>query len=398
MSARRRICVVTGTRAEYGLLKPTMERLRNAPEAELQLIVTGAHLAPGFGRTVDAIRADGFGINAEVDMLLDADSRWACASSVGLGLIGMASALQRMEPNFVLLLGDRYEILAAAQAAFFGHIPVGHIHGGEVTLGALDECIRHAVTKLSRLHFVSTAEHRRRVIQMGEAPAMVHNVGAPGLECIAGLALDERAALETRIGGKLGSPLILMTYHPATVGGEDPGAGIEAVIEVLADYPDATIIATGSNADHGGRAIMARLEAARARLGERFHLAQSLGQLGYLSAMRHADVVLGNSSSGIIEAPTMGVPTVNIGSRQDGRPRGPSVIDCAPDAAAIRAAVDLALSKESAALARQRINPYASRDTEVSRRIVELLLSADLKALRGPKPFHDVQFVIAGEV
>ena len=392
MTDPRRICVVTGTRAEYGLLQPTMTRLRDADSSELRVLVTGTHLSPGFGNTVESIRADGFDVDAEVELVLDSDSPWASASSVGVGLISMAGALRHMSPDLVVVLGDRFEILAAAQAAFFGGVPVAHIHGGEVTLGAQDECIRHAVTKLSRLHLVSTEEHRRRVIQLGEAPDTVHNVGAPGIECIATLALDDRDAFAKRIGVSLGRPVVLLTYHPVTQGDEDPTEGIEAILTALEQYPEAVIIASGSNADAGGRAIQARLNSAAQELGPRLHLTASLGQVGYLSAMRHADVVIGNSSSGVIEAPSMGVPTVNVGVRQDGRPRAASVIDCAPQAAAIGEALKRALSGEMVALAGRRDNPYASQGTDVSARIVDALMNADLERLRGPKMFYDVSF------
>jgi UDP-hydrolysing UDP-N-acetyl-D-glucosamine 2-epimerase len=367
--------------------------------SRLQIVATGAHLSPAFGRTVDVIRSDGFRVDAEVDMLVDSDSNWGTACAIGLGTIGMANALRALAPDLVVVLGDRYEVLAAAQAAYVGRVPIAHIHGGEVTQGSLDDGFRHAVTKLASLHFVSSEEHRRRVVQLGEPPQRVHNVGAVGLENIARLGLDDLGEFERRIGRKLGRPAILMTYHPATACDEDPVATVDAIASALEGSPGATIIATGSNADPGGRAIDARLRELEQRFPGRLFFNTSLGQRGYLSAMRHCDLVLGNSSSGLIEAPSMGKPTVNIGQRQAGRQRAPSVIDCAASASAIRDAVERALSPAFLQLASRRENPYASAGLDVSRHIVEVLESVDPAELRRPKGFFDVSFDLpaAGE-
>jgi len=399
MSDRRRLLFVTGTRAEYGLLYWTMKRVLESERSRLQIVATGAHLSPAFGRTVDVIRSDGFRVDAEVDMLVDSDSNWGTACAIGLGTIGMANALRALAPDLVVVLGDRYEVLAAAQAAYVGRVPIAHIHGGEVTRGSLDEGFRHAVTKLASLHFVSSEEHRRRVVQLGEPPQRVHNVGAVGLENIARLGLDDLGEFERRIGRKLGRPAILMTYHPATACDEDPVATVDAIASALDASPGATIIATGSNADPGGRAIDARLRELEQRFPGRLSFNTSLGQRGYLSAMRHCDLVLGNSSSGLIEAPSMGKPTVNIGQRQAGRQRAPSVIDCAADANAIRDAVERALSPAFLQLASRRENPYASAGLDVSRHIVEVLESVDPAELKRPKGFFDVSFDLpaAGE-
>lgn len=392
MNGRRRLLFVTGTRAEYGLLYWTMKRVLESEYSQLQVVATGAHLSPAFGRTIDVIRNDGFHVDAEVDMLVDSDSHWGTACAIGLGTIGMANVLRTLAPDLVVVLGDRYEMLAAAQAAYVGRVPIAHIHGGEVTRGSLDEGFRHAVTKLASLHFVSSEEHRRRVIQLGEPPWRVHNVGAVGLENIFRLELDELEEFERRIGRGLGRPVILMTYHPATACDEDPVGTLDAIASALDGVPDATIIATGSNADPGGRAIDARLRELEKRFRGRLYLGTSLGQRGYLSAMRHCDVVLGNSSSGLIEAPSMGKPTVNIGQRQAGRQRAPSVLDCAADANAIRDAIERALSPASRQLASRRENPYASAGLEVSRHVVDVLESIDSAELRRPKGFFDVSF------
>lgn len=392
MSDRRRLLFVTGTRAEYGLLYWTMKRVLESERSRLQIVATGAHLSPAFGRTVDVIRSDGFRVDAEVDMLIDSDSNWGTACAMGLGTIGMANALRALAPDLVVVLGDRYEVLAAAQAAYVGRVPIAHIHGGEVTRGSLDEGFRHAVTKLASLHFVSSEEHRRRVVQLGEPPQRVHNVGAVGLENVARLGLDDLGEFERRIGRKLGRPAILMTYHPATACDEDPVATVDAIASALEGSAGATIIATGSNADPGGRAIDARLRELEPRFPGRLFFNTSLGQRGYLSAMRHCDLVLGNSSSGLIEAPSMGKPTVNIGQRQAGRQRAPSVIDCAANASAIRDAVERALSPAFLQLASRRENPYASAGLDVSRHIVDVLESVDPAELRRPKKFFDVSF------
>lgn len=399
MSDRRRLLFVTGTRAEYGLLYWTMKRVLESERSQLQIVATGAHLSPAFGRTVDVIRSDGFRVDAEVDMLVDSDSNWGTACAIGLGTIGMANALRALAPDLVVVLGDRYEVLAAAQAAYVGRVPIAHIHGGEVTRGSLDEGFRHAVTKLASLHFVSSEEHRRRVVQLGEPPQRVHNVGAVGLENIARLGLDDLGEFERRIGRKLGRPAILMTYHPATACDEDPVATVDAIASALDASPGATIIATGSNADPGGRAIDARLRELEQRFPGRLFFNTSLGQRGYLSAMRHCDLVLGNSSSGLIEAPSMGKPTVNIGQRQAGRQRAPSVIDSAANASDIRDAVERALSPAFLQLASRRENPYASAGLDVSRHIVDVLESVDPAELKRPKGFFDVSFDLpaAGE-
>jgi UDP-N-acetylglucosamine 2-epimerase (non-hydrolysing) len=392
MADRRRIAVVSSTRADYGLLFWILNELKRSPITELQLIATGTHLSPAFGHTIDQIRADGFDVASEVDLLIDGDTGWASATSAGIGVIGLGNSFRSLRPDLVLLLGDRYEILASAFAAFMARIPIAHLHGGEVTTGALDDGIRHAISKLSRLHLVSTAEHSRRVIQMGEQADWVHVVGAPGVETIARLAAEDRAALEKRVGHAIGTRLFLLTYHPATVAKEDPIATIEAILSAIEAFPDATVIATGSNADPGGRAVFARLREAESRFANRLRLHESLGQTGYLSALQLADVVIGNSSSGIIEAPSCGTPTVNIGARQDGRPRAPSVIDSASDRGAIKAAIEKALSPAMQEQACRRENPYAVAGLDIASRTVQLLTTVNLEAMRAAKPFVDLEF------
>lgn len=390
MADARRIAVVTSTRADYGLLRWTMQSLKDDTRAQLQVIGTGTHLSSAFGRTIDAIRHDGFEIAAEVDMPLDGTDGFASAEAAGLVMIGMARALRRLGSHIVLVLGDRFEILASVQAAYLGRIPVAHIHGGEVTAGAFDDGSRHAITKLARLHLTSTEEHRQRVIQLGEDPAWVHNVGAPGLETFQRIAPDDRETYERHVGIRSGSPAILLTYHPATAADEDPATSMQAVVDALSAFPEASIVATGSNADPGGRQAMATLKAASDRFGGRLVIRESLGQRHYVNALAHSDVIVGNSSSGIIEAPSAGIPTVNVGARQQGRPRAASVIDCAANPEAIRGAISSALEPSFRALARMRQNPYGGRDLGIGKTIADLLLRTDLTEMRAAKPFVDI--------
>lgn len=388
-SQPRRIAIVTGTRADYGHLRWLVAETASDAAAELLLITTGTHHSAAFGMTINDILADGYVPVDHVDLLVDGDSDVAVAKSTGLGVLGFTESLRSLRPDVLVVLGDRYEVFAAATAALLLHIPIAHIHGGEVTSGALDDNIRHALTKLSGLHFVATEAYARRVLQLGEDPRCVHVVGAPGLENFRRLTLDDRAAFERRLGSPLGHPTFLLTYHPATAVDEDPLVTIETICRVLADYDDGLILATGSNADAGGRSVNRRLVELGRDLGVRMHFDLSLGQTGYLSALTHCDAVVGNSSSGIIEAASAGSPSVNIGRRQEGRLRGPTVIDCGADVDAIADAVEQALGHEMQALAAQKKNPYAAHGYDIARAILDILLGTDLGSLRN-KVFHDL--------
>lgn len=385
----RRIAVVTSTRADYGLLRWTMQSLKDDSRAELQVIATGTHLSPAYGNTVDAIEQDGFVIAGRVEMSLDDRDGLANAEAAGQVLSRIALEFRRLDPDLVLLLGDRFEILAAAQAAYLGRLPIAHIHGGEITKGAVDDGTRHAITKLARLHLTSTEEHRRRVLQLGEDPAFVHNVGAPGIENLRRFKVDSKDAFESSIGLRLGRPAILLTYHPATASNEDPAAAMTAILDAIAAFPEATILATGSNVDAGGRLAMGALHAAATRFGNRIVIKDSLGQRNYTNALFHHDVVVGNSSSGIIEAPSAGTPTVNVGLRQDGRPRAASVIDCRPQVEDIRNAISQAMAPRVRELARTRQNPYAGQGNDIGRTIAGLLLQYELAELKAAKLFVD---------
>jgi UDP-hydrolysing UDP-N-acetyl-D-glucosamine 2-epimerase len=340
----RRICVVTGTRAEYGLLYWLMKEIVADPQLDLQLIVTGMHLSPEFGSTYKLIEQDGFKINEKVEMILSSDSPVGIGKSMGLGLISFTEALQRLSPNIIVVLGDRYEILAAAQAALVLNIPIAHLAGGEITEGALDNAMRHCITKLSHLHFVSAEEYRRRVIQMGEMPDKVFNYGTIGLDNIRRLKLMTREELEQSMSFALGSLNFLVTYHPVTMQDDENESHIDELLLSLERYPQARIIFTLPNSDAGGRLITERIHEYVQRNSEQAVSFISMGQIRYLSALREVDVVIGNSSSGIIEAPYFKTPTVNIGIRQQGRLKADSIIDCSNQRDSIVSAIDRALS------------------------------------------------------
>ena len=379
----QRICVVTGSRAEYGLLYWVLHDLRASAGVELQLVVTGMHLVREFGYTVDQIERDGFDISRRVDMLLAGDTKSGIAKSIGLGVIGLSDAFEQLQPDLVVLLGDRFEILAAAQACLVHNIPVAHIAGGDTTEGAFDESIRHAITKMAHLHLVTNELSARRVRQLGEDPRRIHVVGSPGLDHLRRRALLGRAELEQALGAPLGARNLLVTFHPVTL---EAGQGEEQFTELLtaldAQPAGTTIWCTRPNADTGGRAIAAALDTWAAAHPHRVHVYASLGQLRYLSLMAQVDAVVGNSSSGLYEAPSFGVPTVDIGDRQRGRLAAPSVIHCAPQREAIRAAVERATALDCS----QVVNPYG--DGRSAPRIVELLRSLPPAAELLKKTFH----------
>lgn len=360
----RTICVVTGTRAEYGLLTNVMREIQKHPNLQLQVVACAAHLSEQHGMTVNQIIADGFNVDAQVEMLNDAhDSQLAVAKAVAKGVAGFADVFNALQPDCVLLLGDRYEILAAAETALLLNIPIAHIHGGEVTEGAVDEAIRHAITKMATLHFTAAEAYQNRVIQMGEQPDSVFNVGAPGLDVIQTLPKLSQAELEQDLNLNLSRPVCLVTYHPVTW---SKGKGLEALnalFKALDNQQNATVIWTGANADEQGQQINQAVQEWVQSSSLNALFVTSLGSQRYLSLMALADTVIGNSSSGIIEAPAMGVPTVNIGSRQQGRLRSPSVIDCDDSQAAIESALQKALSADFQKLAQQKLSVYGSGQT-----------------------------------
>lgn len=383
----RRIAVVTATRAEYGLLRGLLTAVRADPALSLQTVVTGTHLEERFGHTVEEIRADGFAIDAEVPLGLTGDSGLDAALALARGLDGMARAFDRLRPDLVVVLGDRFEILGPVQAALLQRIPVAHIHGGELTEGVIDDAVRHAVTKMASLHCVAAEIFARRVRQLGEPPERIFVVGAPGVDAVATLEFLPRDRIAADLDLELGAPLILATYHPETLGDLPPAQAIAELLAALDGIPEARIVFTGVNADPGHDAVSAAIAAfAEARPG-RVRFRESLGQRRYLSLMRLADAVVGNSSSGIIEAPAAGVPTVNIGDRQKGRPRAASVIDCGPGRAAIAAALARALDPAfKAGIAGQAL-PYGGGGAAT--RIKDILATVPLAGLVR-KPFIDI--------
>ncbi len=376
----RKICVVTGTRAEYGLLRWVMEGIRQAPELELQVVATGMHLSPEFGLTYREIEKDGFSINRKVEMLLSSDTATGVAKSMGLGLIGFGDALQDLQPDLMLVLGDRFEIFAAVAAALMARIPVAHLHGGETTEGAFDEAIRHSITKMSHLHFVAAEEYRQRVIQLGEHPDRVFLVGGLGIDNIKRLKLLDREALEDALGFKLGKKNLLITFHPVTLEHSTSAQQMAELLAALDRLDDTHLIFTMPNADTDGRALFSLIETFVAtHPNARAYV--SLGQLRYLSCIQHVDGVVGNSSSGILEVPSFHKGTINIGDRQRGRIKAKSIIDCQPEKEAISNAIRKLYSSEFIELLKQVRNPYGTggaSDTIVNN-IIKFPLNMTLK-------------------
>ena len=378
----RTIAVVTGGRADYGLLFWPMREIAADPALALALIVTGSHLEPGYGMTVERIEADGFEIAHRVPIALDDDSPSGIARSMGLCLAGMVEAFAVASPDIVMLLGDRYEIFAAAQAAMLLNLPIAHIAGGDITEGAIDDVIRHAITKMAHLHFATNEEAGRRIVQMGEAPERVHVTGSPGLDHLVRETPMARAELEASLGHELRARNILMTFHPVTLEPDGGLAQLDALLAALDGLgPEVAIWITRPNADGGGQAIAARIDAWAAGRPNVF-IYTSLGQARYLGLLAAADVIVGNSSSGYYEAPSFGTPTVDVGNRQQGRLRGPSIFQCDGQAEAIGAAIGRAMAFDR----RQAVNPYG--DGRSAERIVALLKQAPPRPELLRKRFH----------
>lgn len=358
----RKICVVTGSRAEYGLLSGIMRAIDNDPELTLQIIATNMHLSPEFGLTYREIERDGFRIDKKVEMLLSSDTANATAKSVGLGFIGFADAYEDLKPDMILVLGDRYEIISAVSTALFYKIPVAHLHGGEITEGAYDDCIRHAITKMSHLHFTSTEEYRRRVIQLGEAPDRVFNVGAPGIENIKKVPLMGKAELEASLDGfTFGDKSLLVTYHPVTLENSTARQQIENLLAALDEIPEYKVIFTLPNSDTDGRIIISTINDYVAKHSDRAVAYPSLGLKRYLSALQFVSAAVGNSSSGIIEVPSFGIPTLNIGDRQRGRLAAASVVNCGTGKEDIGKGLSKILSAE---FKQEKVeNPYEGKNT-----------------------------------
>jgi len=375
----RRVCVFTGSRAEYGLLAPILRRIQQSDRLELQLIVAGSHLSRLHGHTIDQVRGDGFRIDATIEMVFASDTPVAATKSVGVALLDLAVQLDRLRPDVLVVLGDRFELLALCSAGLLLGIPIAHVHGGELTEGAFDDAVRHAVTKLSHLHFPAADEFARRIIQMGESPNRVHVVGAPGLDTLRSIRLLGRSDLEAVLGYSLLSPIALVTYHPATIPGEDPATVSANILEAVRSLPFGTIITGTPNADPRFGQVWTALEAAAA-LDARIRPTPSVGHEAFLSLMALADVIVGNSSSAIIEAPALRVPAVLVGRRQDGRPRASSVVDCDTSVDAIRTALETVLTSEFLDSMADIPSPY-DRGVSAADAIVRVLEQADPRSL-----------------
>jgi len=341
----RKICVITGTRAEFGLLRPLIELIANDNELQLQLIATGMHLSPEFGYTLNEITEAGFMVDKKVECLLSSDSSIGVSKTIALAISGFADALAELTPDLVVVLGDRTEILGAVIATAMVNIPIAHLHGGETTEGAYDEAIRHSITKFSHLHFTSTEAYRKRVIQLGEHPDTVFNVGAIGLDAIKKLPLLDKASFEQAIGFKLKERNILITYHPVTLEKEAPIETFENILTALDELTDTALIFTHANSDKNGRIINRMITEYVSSHKDKAVEFKSLGQLRYLSALQYVDFVIGNSSSGILEVPAFYIPTINIGDRQKGRICNESVINSNNSLEDIKKSITFALDK-----------------------------------------------------
>lgn len=374
----RKICVVTGTRAEYGLLYWLMKDIQNDVSLELQLIVTGMHLSLEFGLTYKEIEKE-FSISKKIEMLLSSDTSIGISKSMGLAQISFAEAYSELNPDIVVVLGDRFEIFSAAVAAMIARIPIAHLHGGETTEGAFDEAIRHSITKMSHLHFVATEAYRQRIIQLGEDPAKVFNFGAPGLDNIDKLQMLGKDELENSLGFKLGKRNLLVTFHPATLESGTAKEQFKQLLLALDDLKDTQVIFTKANADTDGRVINAMIDDYVKENSNKSTAFTSLGQLRYLSALQHVDAVVGNSSSGLIEAPAFRIGTINIGDRQKGRIKADSVIDCAPSRIEIQGALNKLYSAEFQNHLREVKNPYG--EGGASKKIAETLSTHPLIGL-----------------
>lgn len=386
----KRIGIMTGTRAEYGLLKSLMQEINKDNDLELYLIVSGMHLSPEFGMTYQEIEEDGFEINAKVEMLLSSDSPAGISKSIGLGVIGFADEFQRADLDMLILLGDRYEALSAAICAMVMRIPIAHLHGGEVTEGAIDEGIRHSITKMSYLHFTSTEQYRNRVIQLGENPERVFYVGALGVENIKKINLMTKEELERSIHFEIDENTVVVTYHPVTLENNTVEEQFLNLLKVLDRNPKIRMIFTKANADTNGRIVNELIDKYAAQNSERACAFMSLGQKRYLSALKYCKIVIGNSSSGIIEAPSFGKPIINIGDRQKGRICADSVINCGYTQQEIQQAMETALTEEFENKARNCRNPYEKENTaaNIISVIKDYLLNDKIKLKKG---FYDIK-------
>jgi len=379
---KKKICVVTGSRAEYGLFFPIMKKIQSSNSLELQIVATTMHFSEAFGNTYMQIEKDGFIINEKIENLLSSDSKTSITKSSGLAIILLSDAFSRLDPDIVLVLGDRFETHACATTAMLMNIPIAHVHGGEISEGAIDEKIRHSITKMSSLHFTSTDEYRDRVIQMGENPNMVFSVGAPGIDNIVNMNLLSKSDLECELGWKISETTALFTFHSETLSKFDTKKEIKRILKII-DDSNINVLFTYANSDDGGSIINKEIEEFASKDKKKYLVVKSLGQLKYLSSMKCLDFVIGNSSSGIIEAASFQKPVINIGSRQKGRLQSGNVIDCTIEK--LDDSISLALSDDFIENCNNLINIYGIGDT--SHQIVALLENQNLTPI---KKFHDL--------
>ncbi len=381
---KKKICIATGTRAEYGLLNPLMTLIKKDKELELQIIATAMHLSPEFGMTVNEIEKDGFKVNEKIEMLLSADTDTAIVKAMGLAMITASDVFKRLKPDLLIILGDRYEMMALATSAYLMKIPIAHIAGGETTEGAFDEGIRHSITKMSSLHFAATEVYKKRIIQLGENPKTVYNVGALGLDNIKNLKLLSKKELEKDLKLSFDDQTALVTFHPVTLDKESPKKQFLKVVAALEKFPDLKIIFTMPNSDTGGREIIEMIKKFTASRNN-IYAFTSLGQKRYLSVLQCVDLVIGNSSSGIVEVPFMGIPTVNIGGRQKGRIMGESIINVKCETADIVSGIKKALSRKRNSVAIK--NPYGN-GTAASQMIN--IIKKNISNISPRKKFYDI--------
>ena len=387
---KRKICVVTDSRAEYGIMYWLIHELNADTDIELQIVTLGAHASPEFGNTHQDIIADGFEVTRNLETTISGDSPNAICHSMSIAMTSFSHALLELKPDMIVLLGDRYEMMAVAQVAFTHCVPIAHLHGGETTEGAIDEAFRHSITKMSTLHFTSTDNHKRRVMQLGENPANVYNFGAPAIDHIYRQKLMSREELSESIGFDLSGPIAMITYHPVTLETESSEEQVDNLLDAMTQSKLRAVF-TGVNADTSGRIINKKIKEFCEQNGDRFHFVTNLGQHRYHSSLKHFDLMIGNSSSGIIESGSFQLPVVNIGPRQRGRDRGPNVIDCDYGLADISKSIDRALSSEFQKSIADSQNVYAGPEPgRASILMKDVLKSFKLDSKTLMKKFFDV--------
>ena len=385
----KRICFITGTRADYGQLYKLMRYVDNEKSMELQVIATGMHLSSEFGMTYKQIEEDGIIINSKIEILLSSDTPTAISKSTGIGIISASEVFYKLKPDLIVVLGDRFEILSFCIAATFANVPIAHFHGGEITEALIDEPIRHSITKMSHIHFAATEEYRNRIIQMGELPSRVFNVGGMGVDRINNFKLLSKNNLESKINFTFSKKNLLVTYHPLTLEKPDVSIGeFKNLLTVLESQSDFNIIFTKPNADTHGRVLINMIDKFVDNFPDRSIAFKSLGDLKYLSSLKYVDAVVGNSSSGLTEAPTFKTATINIGDRQKGRIKAQSVIDCDAKISSINNAISMLSTREFQKKLLSVSNPYGNGGA--AKVAYGILMKSDFKSLI-KKKFYDIK-------